>query len=239
MKNFLKKLTRTTLTLLSGTVLTFSMAGCMDKENEAPEPEVRSFVSFYQASPDAPDLDILINNRPANNQPFKYTNFYSYSRFTPGEYEFKITPANAANVLTDITHTFEKDAVYSMFTVGRYQNLEIMVVKDSIATPESGKAGIRVVHLSPDAPAVNIATTGTGAATLSENLDFKDITSFIQVAGGTQSFQVTEAENNEVLLSVPNLNVQAGRVYTFVLRGFSTPPAGNTNVLSLQVIQVN
>ncbi|CAN5404003.1 hypothetical protein BH23BAC2_BH23BAC2_27550 [soil metagenome] len=59
---------------------------------------------------------------------------------------------------------------------------------------------------------------------------------YVIVSGGVQSFQVTSADNSEVLLAITDVHLVSGRIYTLVAKGFSSPPGGNINVLSAQIL---
>lgn len=218
-------------------ILTLSLSGCLDKDNETPEPQPRSFVSFYHGSPDAPDLDILIKSTRINNLPFKYSDYSNYVAFNPGSVNVKFTPVNSMSALIDTTLTFQQDKAYSLFVVDSLQQLDVLVVKDSLALPAAGKTRIRFVNLSPDAPAVDLATTGTSGATQFSNVAFRGVTEFQDLAAGTHSFQVKSTGSGTVLKSASNIELSAGRIYTFVIRGFVTPPAGNTKGLEVQMLQ--
>lgn len=237
MQNLINKLSFKNVTFFLCCFLSVTLAGCAKDEVVEPEPEPVSYVSFYQSSPDAPDLNIYIDNRLANNQAFKYTSYYTYSRFIPGTYRFKFTPANASNAYIDTALTFQEDKIYSIFTVNKFQDIDVLIVKDSLVAPNSGKASIRVINLSPDAPALDLVTTGTSGTSQFANVDFKENTLFKEINGGTHSFQIREAGKSDVMLSIPNQALQAGGVYTFLVRGLITPSSGNTNILSLQVIR--
>lgn len=217
-------------------LLTFSLSSCLDKDHEVPEPEPRSFVSFYHGSPDAPDLDILINTQRINNAPFKYSDYSNYVAFTPGSVRVKFATVNSVSALIDTALTFQKDNIYSLFVVDSLKQVDVLVVQDSLVSPAAGKARVRFIHLSPDAPAVDLATTGNNAATLFSNVGFKGITQFQDIAAGTHSLQVKSAGSGSVLKPVTNIDLTAGRIYTFVLRGFVTPPTGNTRGLEFQLL---
>jgi hypothetical protein len=239
MNKIFRQVSLNTLILALCSFLTVSLTGCMDNDNNLPQPQPVAYVSFYHGSPNVPDLDLLIDNQRINSQAFKYTNYSNYLNFVPGSRKIKFTPTNAANAFIDTTLTFKENKVYSLFVVDRLQNVDLMVVQDSIIVPTAGKAGIRVVHLSPDAPAVDVVTTGTGSTPtpLFTNLNFKAAPLFKEFTSGTYTLQVKKAGTNEILLTVPNVALDSGKDYSLILRGFVTPPTGNTNVLSMQSIR--
>jgi hypothetical protein len=52
----------------------------------------------------------------------------------------------------------------------------------------------------------------------------------------TYDLEITSAGNAKVL-ELPDIEFHEGAVYTVVVRGYSTPPSGNNNVLSAEVVR--
>ena len=108
-------------------------------------------------------------------------------------------------------------------------------------TPPAPPATIRVVHLSPDAPAVAVNANG---ARLVESLSFFGASSSLQVAAGRYDLDVALASSPDApLLSIVDAELAAGATYTAVAFGRAsdlraltlvddrTPPAaGNVRV---------
>ncbi|MCC9165498.1 DUF4397 domain-containing protein [Pontibacter harenae] len=226
-------LKKVTLMLCGALALTFT--GCIDKEEEA-SPIYPAVASVYHASPDAPDFDVYLNNYKINTQAFKYSNYASYFNIGSGSKSLKLTPFNDDNALLDTAITFQQDQAYSLFATNAVQNLELLVVKDSLVVPNGGKSSIRFIHLSPDAPAVEINATGTSSTTLELGAAYKENTAYSEITSNTYGFVVRDAATDEELLTVQNISLSSGRIYTFVLRGYTTPPEGNSNTLNLQVV---
>ncbi|PRY13851.1 uncharacterized protein DUF4397 [Pontibacter ummariensis] len=238
MQNLFKKTYLSKLWSLLVVCLTaVSLSGCLDKETDLPDPTPVSYLSIYHGSPDAPALDIKLDGMTINNQPFSYTNFSGYITIKAGSHSLKFTPVNAANAYVETTMNLKENKAYSLFTVNRLQNIELLTVQDSVKTPTTGKAALRVVHLSPDAAAVDVNVAGTTSTSLATGLGFKGITPFIELAGGKPSIQIKAAGTEEVLLTVSDVQLDAGKTYTMLIRGFKTPPTGNTNTLSAQVVR--
>lgn len=227
------------LTLLLCSFFAVSFTSCIDGyDADVPAPRSVTFLAIYHGAPNAPDVDIFFDNTRINNQGFKYADYSNYFDFiTPGNHRLKSTPVNASNAYIDTALTFQENKVYSLFVVDQLQNIDLLVVKDRLVVPATNEVGLRILHLSPDAPAVDVVSSKSSSTPLFTNLDFKKDTLFRKVATGIQTIQVKRAGTGEVLLNVPNISLDPGRVYTFIIRGFTTPPAGISNVLSMQVIR--
>ncbi|GHA79852.1 DUF4397 domain-containing protein [Pontibacter akesuensis] len=225
------------VTLLLFSVISFSLTGCLDNDVETPEPTPTTYFSLYHGSPDAPDFDIYIDNQLLNRQPFKYTSYTGYLPFKPDSYGIKFTSVNAADAFVDSTLTFEDGKAYSVFAINKLDDLELLAVQDVIPQLAAGKAGIRVVHLSPDAAPLDITTTGTAGNVLTSDLAFKEITSFMPVDASKYNLEIKSADTGETLVTVTNATFAAGANYTLIIRGFKTPPSGNANTLHAQLIR--
>ena len=107
---------------------------------------------------------------------------------------------------------------------------------DNLAAPAAGKAHIRFLHLSPGAPAVTIGILNGGAFTpVFSNRTFETAASananqgFTPVDAGTYTFDVRLADGTTSVLTVPNIALQAGKIYTVFARGIvgnTTSPLG-------------
>lgn len=213
--------------------LTFS--SCDNDDDVVPADPV-AFVSLYHASPDAPDLDIMVDNRRINTYSFEYGQYTGYLRFYTGDRNLKFGPSGASNVVVDTTTTFNESTAYSVFVVDDYSNLDALILEDVYDTPTEGNAMIRFVHLSPDAPAVDLAIEGE-AGVLVEDQEFKETPEFIEISADQYDFEVRNSQDSDdVLLSVPDITLQSGWYYSIIVRGYAIPPAGNSNVMTAHVI---
>ena len=123
---------------------------------------------------------------------------------------------------------------YSLFMVDEFSKAKILVTNDSLAIGEEGKVKVRLINLSPDASPVSLGVKeGTGA--IVERQAFKSGSQFVSIDPGKYDFEIISS-GTEAPLVVPDLDLQSGAVRTIVLRGYRNPPAGNTNVVSAQVL---
>jgi hypothetical protein len=211
------------------------MVGCLDDDDSNAVPEPVAFVSIYNASPDAPPLDIVVDGRQINSTPFEYAENSGYLRFFTGERNLEFSPFDADNVVIDSTVTFEDKKVYSVFVVDEYENAELLIVQDSSSAPASGKAKIRFINLSPDASGISLKEIGQ-TDNLFEPQSFKEVSDFVEVDAKSYDFQASSAGGGDAVLQLPDTNLQSGGFYTVIVRGYETPPGGNSNVLSAAVV---
>jgi len=213
------------------------LVGCDLNDADTAQPAIPvSFVSLYNASPDAPALDIEVDNRQINSYPFGYADYTGYLQFYTGNREIRFTPHGANNVVADTTVTLVDSQAYSIFVADEYQKASIVTLADSAANaPASGKAMVRVINLSPDLAPASLKEKNA-AINIATNLAFKKASGFAEVDAKSYSFQITTAEASEPVLSLDDITLREGGFYTVVVRGYHTPASGDTRVLSAEVV---
>lgn len=76
---------------------------------------------------------------------------------------------------------------------------------------------VRVAHLSPDAPAVDVLVNGD---VVLSNVNYKDVSDYLDLAAGEYRIQVTPAGNNSVSVIDATVTLDSGVVYTVAATGF-------------------
>jgi hypothetical protein len=176
-------------------------------------------VRAVHASPDAPAVDIWVNDNAAfTNAPFK--GITQYANLEAGTYNIKVVPTGATEpVVIEADLALEGGKDYTVVALGTLENIEPLVLVDNNSAPAEGKAHVRFVHASPDAPAVDIAVKG--GPVLFSNIAFKEVGDYLPVDAGTYDLEVRVAGSETVALDVPGLALQAGTVYTVFAMGLA------------------
>lgn len=213
--------------------LVLVMSSCLDDDDPQNQVTPVAYVAIYHASPNAPELDVIVDERPVNR--LEFTDYTGYLNFYTGERNFKINPFNASNSLVDTTITFSDGAFYSLFIVNDLPNVEALAVRDSASAPSEGKAKVRFINLSPDAGTLEV-TANDEDSSLFNAVEFKKPSTFVEVDAASSSFVLRPAGGSDELVKVSDINLRPGRFYTILARGFANPPTGNNNELSLEVI---
>lgn len=201
------------LTVL-GLAAAVALAGCRDNPYT---PRPKANVMSVHASPDAPAVDLLVDNSVAGSN-LAYPNNTGYLQVKPGTRNLKINVAGTTTTVIDENLRLSPAASYSVFATGPVAGIAPLVLTDNLAAPAAGKAHVRFVHLSPDAPAVDVAVQG--GAVVFGNKSFRDYTDFTPLGAGTYDLEVRLAGTNTVVLPLPGITLEAGRIYTVFARGF-------------------
>jgi len=84
-------------------------------------------------------------------------------------------------------------------------------------TPDPGTAKVRVAHLSPDTELVDVWVDG---ARILQNVSFKQISPYLDLAAGDYRVQVVAAGTTEPAVIDATVTVEAGMAYTVAATGF-------------------
>jgi hypothetical protein len=177
-------------------------------------------VRVVHASPDAPAVDVWVNGSVAfSNAPFKGVT--DYASLGAGSYQVQVTPTGATTpIVIDATLDLAAGTDYTVVAVGLLADIEPLVLVDNNSAPAAGKAHVRFVHASPDAPAVDIAVAN-GGPVLFSNVPFKGVGDYLPVDAGTYDLEARVAGTTTVALSVPGVQLDEGTVYTIFAMGLA------------------
>ncbi len=206
---------------------------CDVDNNIYPLPPV-SYVSFYNASPDAPSLGILVDDKLVNTVPFAYSDHTSL-RFNTGSRNFKIGSYGTSDIFVDTTLVLQEDISYSIFIVDEYNEAGILIISDKAVLPPPLKAKIRFINLSPDGQRMQLKVKDQPTPLIGGQ-SFKEASAYIDVDARTYNLEVVSEEGSAVNLLMPDIKIEDGWIYTILVRGYKTPPSGNNNVLSVEVV---
>jgi hypothetical protein len=204
------------LPILAIGILAFT--GCSDDENNmvTPTPVTTAKVLVTHASPDAPGVDLLVDNMIAGSN-LTFPNSTGYLDVTSGTRNIKVNVTGTSTTALQANLTLDANKNYSVFAVNNVSSIEAIVLEDNLAAPASGKAHVRFLHLSPNAPAVDI--TLTDGTVVFGNKAFKEYTAFTPLDAGTYNLQVRLAGTSTVVLDLPNITLSNGKIYTVFAKG--------------------
>ncbi len=219
MKNLSKS-----LTLAFAAILGLGLNSCSDDDKPTNSGAGESQVMVIHASPDAPAVDILVDNVVAlQDVPFPVNS--GYVALESGTRNIKVNVANTSTTVINANLPLEDDTYYSVFAIDSVASIEALVLEDDLTAPATGKAHVRFIHLSPDAPAVDIGVVGGGV--VFGNVEFKEVVDFTPLDAATYNLEVRLAGTSTVVLPLGNITLNAGDIYTVFAKGYVNDDAGN------------
>lgn len=179
-------------------------------------------------SPDAPAVDLIVNDDFANPvlTGVTFTQFSDFLEVPPASYNFKVVDTGTQTVeAINFDADLEAGIAYTVIANDFLANItELVLIDDNrrVAT----EAKLRLVHGSPSAGPVDIylLPVGTlpsdaGVEPAYEDVTFGMETGFAGVPAGTYDVYVTPANDPTTLaIPAPNVPLSAGGVYTAIAR---------------------
>jgi len=176
-----------------------------------------SNVMVVHASPDEVNgVDLLVDNAIVGTA-LTFTNNTGYFPVLSGQRNVKINATGTSTTVLEENPILDVDVNYTVFAANVVASIETVVLTDDLSAPASGKAHVRFVHLSPDAPTVDI-TTDAGA-TVFDNIAFKGSTAFTPLDAGTYSLEVRDESGTTTVLALGDITFTNGKIYTVFARG--------------------
>lgn len=225
MKTYSNPLNRWTALLGIGCFISLVFTSCLKSKNDYTPPPL-AYVTFFQASPGEQPLDLYFNSNKVNQLPLNYGDAIDYFQAYPGLRTINLYHSGGTSVVYTDTATLKPNIAYSLYMVNTAANPGIFLVTDSISRPANGMATIRLVNVSPDAPAVDLAVKDSVAFVT--NKGFKSFSSFIPKVGGqTYNFEIRQHGTNTVLTTLSGVTLNSGLVYTIWLHGLASTALTN------------
>lgn len=226
MKEFgqLEKWNRVSRVIALATLVVVTFSACL-KDNDN-GPEQISAVAALNAVPGSQGLDIGLDNNQLNDrywgEDFVYTDMLPYKNAFPGSRLVRVfNPQRTPDTppLAYETVDFAPGSFYTLYVVGYEEDeIQLMVTEDDLSAPGEGSAKLRFIHLSPDAPALDIIETGDDAEGAG-NIKFMDVVDFATVdAGEAYTFEILEHGGNDVIHSF-DFTPESDRIYTIWVKG--------------------
>lgn len=191
-----------------------------------------SYIRVLHASPNAPAVDIYAND----DLIVENLDFREISPYLPvpsATYNIKVYPTGTMNnPVIDTEVYIPPNSVFNVAAIGNLPNISLYPIPEPSIAQESGNACVRFVHLSPDAPAVDIQLED--GTIVFDDVSFKGITNYICIPPDTYTFKVVPTGSNDVVLTVPDLMVNGNMYYTVYALGLI---GGSPNLEALLITE--
>lgn len=179
----------------------------------------KSYVRLFNASPNSPDIDVYVNGK-LMLQNFAYKNFSKYVAVPPDEYTIKIYPTGqTTNPILDTKLYIPQNTAFNVAIIGKYPDINLYPVPEPYTGQNFGRPCIRFINLAPDGPTVDV-TLANGTKVFN-NIGYKDIADYACIPSGTYTFQVRPAGGNDIILTIPDIQLSSNNYYTIYLTGLA------------------
>jgi hypothetical protein len=213
---------------LFSTILTVALAiiaiTALAQSEAAPmAPAQTARVRVVHGIPDAPAVDVYVNGVMAfGGAAFKGVTDYA-GPLPTDDYLVQVVVSGTTdlnNYVFSETLTLG-DADYTVIAMGTLSEADaydphLHVYEDNNAVPMLNKAHVRFIHVSPDAPAVDVAVAG--GPTLFSDVAYMGTGGYYPVEAGTYDLEVLVAGTDTVVLT-PTVTVAPNNIYTIFAFG--------------------
>lgn len=179
-------------------------------------------VRIIHASPDAPAVDVYVNEVPGVGSPaitgLAFTQGTGYIGLPTGTYDLAVTATGAFSpVISAPGFAIDETQDITIVAVNFLSSIQPLVLNDD-RTSDPFAARVRFVHAAPDVPTVDIGLAG-GGPLLFDGVSFGESGGYISVGAGSYDLDVLLGGTGTVALSVPGVELQNGFVYTIFAMG--------------------
>ena len=185
-----------------------------------------SLVRVFHAAPQAPNVDVYVNDQMVFSN-LAFGDFTRYVYLDEGEYNVSVYLAGqkdrpVINQMVDVP----SQQIFTIAATWNLGNLGLLVIPDKVSkSPSQNYSSVRVIHLSPNAPGVDILVDGD---TLFEDISFGEGTDYVDLNPGTYNVNVVLNTDKSVVLPL-KVTLNPDKIYTIYIIG--NPP-------TLQAVQV-
>jgi hypothetical protein len=173
-------------------------------------------VNVIHASPDAPAVDVYVDGAQALTG-LEFGAASGWVALPAGEHQIQVTATGAEpdTAVIDASVTLEGGAAYEVAATGLLAQIQPRINQVNLSTlgsEEEPMARVRVIHASPDAPAVDVAVAGGDV--LIEKLPFTEASDYLVVPAGSYDLEVRPTGTTDVALDLTGVALEAGMVYS-------------------------
>lgn len=207
----------------------FSLTSCLKNNDNNVAPNY-SWLAVINASPNIEKFDFVIDNKLVNSDAFKFTERLSYFNIYSGLRNVSIYKDDTNDTLRTGKLNVKPGEIYSLYVIGLAPNHQFLTLTDSLSNPSAGKAQIRFLNLSVNAPALKL-NYGTDSV-LFNNVAYKKHSDFVEIpAGKKYNFSVAAQAGTGNTSAENGVMIESGKIYTVWAKGVYD----NTTVDSLKL----
>jgi hypothetical protein len=208
------------LKLLTLVLAASALTAACDDDNDNTGPDGQSRVRVVHASPDAPDVDVLVDDAVVLSD-VPYLAASDYLELTDGAHNLKVNAAGTSSTAIDADVDLTDGADYTVIASGLVASIEPIVLQDDNSAPAAGNIRVRAIHGAPSAPAVDVYVTPPGADLASvspvlSNVEFGDVADYLEVPAGTYQVRITPTGTKTVVIDSGALTLASGQVRTAI-----------------------
>lgn len=214
--------------VVAGLVVAGGVAGQQEADEAGDESfdQDTTFLRVAHVSPDAPAVDVFVDGEEVLSD-VEFGDVSDYLVLSAGEYDVEITPAGDEDTTVfEGNVTLEPRQATTLYAAGEVgddasQPFEPILLDDDAFEPGDNESTVSVVHLSPDAPTVDV-TADDGDVVLAENVSYGNASEYTNVSAGEYTVEVrpATADNDGDVVATANVTLEGGTAYSVLAVGY-------------------
>ena len=188
-----------------------------------------SLIRFLHAIPEGEEVDVYINDTPFYED-LDFADFSPYVYVPKGNYTVNVYLADTReNPILSQNINVGVNQLVTMAISGENNDIKLVPVVEEVVVVSGNNSNIRVVHLSPNAPGVDVSVDGE---TLFEDIKFGEGTDYVDL--NPRTYNVNILLNSDKSIALPlKITLNPNKIYTIYVIG--NPP----KLEAIQVIDGN
>lgn len=183
-----------------------------------------SLIRFLHAIPEGEEVDVYINDTPFYED-LDFADFSPYVYVPKGNYTVNVYLADTReNPILSQNINVGVNQLVTMAISGENNDIKLVPVVEEVVVVSGNNSNIRVVHLSPNAPSINILADNQ---LLFEDIDYREVTDYITVPSKTYTIRIEDSATNRLIVQ-NQITINPSQIYTFYAVG---------NLSNLNIIQ--
>ncbi len=149
----------------------------------------KAYIRVVHAIPDAPVMDIYLGSKKI----LAKVPYRTVSRYFPvpaGTHQIKVVASQAGIAVLTIPVTAEAGEAYTLAASGTLRTLRPVLLEDDLAPAGKGEGRLRVVHLAPDVPAIDVVAVTPKEALLYKGATYPTATPYRSLRHGSYVLEV-------------------------------------------------
>lgn len=177
-------------------------------------------------------INLYCTGNKLNSFPLIYGNTTGYQSVTSGVRNIQIKANITNTLLASNTIRITRDSSYTFFVYETNNTTTAVVAEDDLSIPSFGNAKIKFANMSTGLSAADLVISN--GPTVASSVTFGSIGSYAELKAGTYNLALRLHGTNTILLNIPNVRVDNGKIYTIWSGGKVN--GSSSSALSTQII---
>lgn len=201
---------KTTALLLSSLFVLF-FASCKDNIASETSPG-NSRLIWINSAASSSAIDLYAIGNKLNSVPLAYGNSTAYQNLASGVRAVQVKSNLSNKLLATNTIHVQRDSSYTFFVYESNNAVNTVITQDDLSLPSFGNAKVKFANMSVGLSAADLVVSN--GPTVASSVSFGTIGSYTELKAGTYNLILRVHGSNTILLSIPNVRLDNGKIYT-------------------------